>query len=97
MKRTALTGLFLTAALLGSPVFAADDLCGANLQTLKDAHTSASTNLSAETKAELEETMTAATAAQKAGDDKKCIELTTKELTSLKTGGDGNDGGNSSK
>ncbi|MFK3974733.1 hypothetical protein ACI2KS_28835 [Pseudomonas sp. NPDC087358] len=97
MKRTALTGLFLTAALLGSPVFAADDLCGANLQTLKDAHTSASTNLSAETKAELEETITAATAAQKAHDDKKCIELTTKELTSLKTGGDGTDGGNSSK
>ncbi|MCF5376664.1 hypothetical protein GIW00_28565, partial [Pseudomonas syringae] len=27
MKRTALTGLFLSAALLASPVFAADDLC----------------------------------------------------------------------
>ncbi|MFK3799860.1 hypothetical protein [Pseudomonas sp. NPDC088444] len=94
MKHTALTGLFLTAALLGSPVFAADDLCGANLQTLKDAHTSTSTNLSADTKDELEKTLTAATAAQKAGDDKKCIELTTKEITTLKTGGDGSDGGN---
>jgi hypothetical protein len=97
MKRTALTGLFLTAALLGSPVFAADDLCGANLQTLKDAHTSASTNLSADTKAELEKTMADATAAQKAGDDTKCIELTTKEITSLKTGGDGSDGSSASK
>lgn len=94
MKRTALTGLFLTAALLGSPVFAADDLCGANLQTLKDAHTSTSTNMSADAKDELEKTLTAATAAQKAGDDKKCIELTTKEITTLKTGGDGSDGGN---
>jgi len=94
MKRTALTGLFLTAALLGSPVFAADDLCGANLQTLKDAHTSTSTNMSADAKDELEKTLTSATAAQKAGDDKKCIELTTKEITTLKTGGDGSDGGN---
>jgi len=94
MKRTALTGLFLTAALMGSPVFAADDLCGANLQTLKDAHTSTSTNMSADSKEELEKTVAAATAAQKAGNDKECIELTTKEITSLKTGGDGSDGGN---
>jgi len=94
MKRTALTGLFLTAALLGSPVFAADDLCGANLQTLKDAHTSTSTNLSADSKQELEKTLTDATAAQKAGDEKKCVELTTKEITELKTGGDGSDGAN---
>ena len=93
MKRTALTGLFLTAALMGSPVFAADDLCGANLQTLKDAHTSTSTNLSADSKQELEKTMDAAKKAQAAGDDKKCIELTTKEITDLKTGGDGSDGG----
>ncbi|EPN04256.1 hypothetical protein A259_23496, partial [Pseudomonas syringae pv. actinidiae ICMP 19070] len=32
MMRTALTGLFLSAALLASPVFAADDLCGANIK-----------------------------------------------------------------
>lgn len=94
MKRTALTGLFLTAALLGSPVFAADDLCGANLQTLKDAHTSTSTNMSADSKKELEETLEKATAAQKAGNDKECISLTSKQITSLKTGGDGSDGGN---
>lgn len=97
MKRTALTGLFLTAALLGSPVFAADDLCGANLQTLKDAQTSSSTNLGVDTKDELAKTQAQAMAAQKAGDDKKCIELTTKAITELKTGGDGSDGGSTSK
>ncbi|NVL62777.1 hypothetical protein E0I00_29120 [Pseudomonas syringae pv. actinidiae] len=32
MMRTALTGLFLSAALLASPVFAADDLCGPRCQ-----------------------------------------------------------------
>ncbi len=92
MKRTALTGLFLTAALLGSPAFAADDLCGANLQTLKDTITSSGTNLSADTKAEVEKTQEAALAAQKAGDDKKCIELTTQAKTKLTNVGSGNEG-----
>jgi K+-transporting ATPase c subunit len=93
MKRTALTGLFLTAALMGSPVFAADDLCGANIASLKNAQASTSTNLGTDSKAELDKTVESATAAQKAGDEKKCIEITTKQITQLKTGGDGNDGG----
>lgn len=93
MKRTAITGLFLTAALMGSPVFAADDLCGANLQTLKDAQTSSSTNLSPDSKAELERTQEAAMKAKAAGDDKECIALTTKAITELKTTGSGSEGG----
>jgi hypothetical protein len=93
MKRTALTGLFLTAALMGSPVFAADDLCGANLQTLKDAQVSSGTNLSADTKAELEKTQAAAMKAKAAGDDKECIAITTKAITELKTTGSGSEGG----
>jgi K+-transporting ATPase c subunit len=92
MKRTALTGLFLTAALLGSPVFAADDLCGANLQTLKDAQMSSGTNLSPENKAMIEKTETNAKAAQAKGDEKTCIELTTKTITSLKGIGSGSEG-----
>ncbi|MCD5988650.1 MULTISPECIES: hypothetical protein [Pseudomonas syringae group] len=92
MKRTALTGLFLTAALLGSPAFAADDLCGANLQTLKDAHTSANANMSADTKAEIEKTQEDATKAQKAGDEKTCVELTTKTITKLKNTGSASEG-----
>lgn len=93
MKRTALTGLFLTAALMGSPVFAADDLCGANLQTLKDAYTSSGTNLSADSKAELEKSQEAAMKAKASGDDKECIAITTKQITALKTMGSGSEGG----
>lgn len=92
MKRTALTGLFLTAALLGSPVFAADDLCGTNLQTLKDAHTSSATNLSPDKKEEVERAMMAGEAAQKAGDEKKCIAETSKTIQELKTMGSGSEG-----
>lgn len=92
MKRTALTGLFFTAALLGSPVFAADDLCSANIQALKDAHTSSGTNLSPEDKTAIEKTMAAATAAKTAGNEKECIEITTKQITMLKNTGSGSEG-----
>ena len=37
MKRTALAGLFISAVMLASPVFAADDLCQINLQKINDA------------------------------------------------------------
>ncbi|MGV6396761.1 hypothetical protein ACTUVN_002199 [Pseudomonas caspiana] len=92
MKRTALTGLFLTAALLGSPVFAADDLCDANLQVLKDAHTSSATNMSADDKMEIEKTEKAAMAAKAAGNEKECIEITTKQITAMKNVGSGSEG-----
>jgi nitric oxide reductase large subunit len=93
MKRTALTGLFLTAALLGSPVFAAEDLCAANLQTLKDAQTSSNTAMDAAQQKELEKVQADAMTAQNANDDKKCIEITTKAITEMKTTGSGNQGG----
>ncbi|WP_268798025.1 hypothetical protein [Pseudomonas huanghezhanensis] len=92
MKRTALTGLFLTAALMGSPVFAADDLCGANLQALKDAHTSTSTNMSADSKDEMEKTIASGEKAKAAGNEKECISITTKAITQLKTMGSGSEG-----
>jgi hypothetical protein len=90
MKRTALTGLFLTVALLASPVFAAEDLCGANLQTIKD--DLASGNMAADQKMGLMETQKAAMAAHAAGDDKKCIELTTKAIDDVDQS-DAGDGG----
>ncbi|KTC12195.1 MULTISPECIES: hypothetical protein [Pseudomonas syringae group] len=92
MKRTALTGLFLSAALLASPVFAADDLCGANLQALKDAQTSSGTNLSPDVKEMLEKTEKDAMAAKKAGDEDKCVKLTTQAKTKLQNIGSGSEG-----
>ncbi|WP_213880591.1 hypothetical protein [Pseudomonas sp. dw_358] len=92
MKRTLISGLFITAALLASPVFAAEDLCGANLQTLKDAHTSSNTNLSTEQLKGIKKTENQAMKAHKAGDDKKCIEITTQAINSLKNTGSSSDG-----
>ncbi|MEE4373656.1 hypothetical protein V2L05_02515 [Pseudomonas alliivorans] len=92
MKRTALTGLFLSAALLASPVFAADDLCSANLQALKDAQTSSGTNLSPDVKEMIEKTEKDAMAAKAKGDEKKCVELTTQATTKLKNIGSGSEG-----
>lgn len=83
MKRTALTGLFLTAALLASPVFAADNLCDSNLQTIKDDLSGGATDMGDETMTELKETQKLAMAAKAAGNDKKCIELTEKALADV--------------
>ena len=80
MKRTALTGLFLTAALLACPAFAADDLCDANLQQIKDDLTTGATDMGDDTLMSLKEAQKEAMAAKEAGDNKKCIELTTKAL-----------------
>ncbi|KQQ67573.1 tmRNA [Pseudomonas sp. Leaf127] len=92
MKRTALTGLFFSAALLASPVFAADDLCDTNLQVLKDAQVSTNSNLSMDKKTALKTTHDEAAAAKAAGDEKKCIELTSKSISELKLIGSGSQG-----
>ena len=92
MKRTALTGLFFSAALLASPVFAADNLCDTNRQALKDAQVSTNTNLSMDNKAAIKAAHDEAAAAKAAGDEKKCIELTTKSITDLKQIGSGSQG-----
>lgn len=92
MKRTALTGLFLSAALLASPVFAADDLCSANIKTLENAQDSTNTNLSTGNKGMLETTVKNAKAAQAQKDEKKCIEITQKVITSMKNTGSGSEG-----
>ncbi|ALU62192.1 hypothetical protein [Pseudomonas syringae] len=92
MKRTALTGLFLSAALLASPVFAADNLCAANIKTIENAKISSSTNLSTENKKMLDDTVKNAKAAQAQNDENKCVEVTTKTITALKNTGSGSEG-----
>lgn len=82
MKRTAISGLFIAAALLASPAFAAEDLCAANLQKIKDAEamlTATSEGFDDAVKKEVED----AKAAQKGGDEKTCIALTSKILERL--------------
>lgn len=75
MKRTAITGLFLSAALLASPVFAAEDLCAINLQQIEDNMATAVATPEDQTKSYTDD-VSKAKAAQAAGDDKTCIEIT---------------------
>jgi outer membrane murein-binding lipoprotein Lpp len=73
MKRTALAGLLISAAMLASPVLAADNnLCTSKLQELKSKVNSlpASTN---HTTMEIKRLMSSAEASQAAGDDNKCV------------------------
>ncbi|MEO4012554.1 hypothetical protein [Pseudomonas rossensis] len=72
MKRTALAGLFMSAAMLASPVFAADnDLCTSKLQELKAKVTSLPAS-SDNTTMEIKRLLASAEASKASGDDKKC-------------------------
>ena len=82
MKRTAISGLFFAAALLASPVFAAEDLCTANLQKISDSMATAGA-----TPEGLDESIAKhvedAKKAQAAGNDKDCIAITSKVIERL--------------
>ena len=92
MKRSAIAGLFVTAAMLASPVFAADkDLCTSNIEQIKQVLASDPT--SAENSIDnIKESLKRAEDAQKAGDDKKCISETTKTLERIQTRNPANKG-----
>ena len=82
MKRTAISGLFLSAALLASPVFAADDLCASNLQKIDDMMATAgatSEGFDDSIKTDVDD----AKKAQAAGNDKDCIAITSKIIERL--------------
>ncbi|MET3456176.1 MULTISPECIES: hypothetical protein [Pseudomonas] len=87
MKRTALAGLFISAAMLASPVFADSqaDLCQINLQKIKDAKVSTE-QMSESMKTDIDATVGQATAEQAKGTEegsKNCISLTTQALQKL--------------
>jgi hypothetical protein len=83
MKHSAIAGLFISAAMLASPVFAADkDLCDAQVQKLDDAITTApavSENAMDNAKTALED----AKKAQASGNDKDCIEISGQMLEKI--------------
>ncbi|PMZ91901.1 MULTISPECIES: hypothetical protein [unclassified Pseudomonas] len=80
MKRTTLAGLFIAAALLASPVFAADNnLCTSKLQELKGKVNALPAN-SANTTMEIKRLMSSAEASQASGDDKKCVTEATQAM-----------------
>ncbi|KAF1024884.1 MAG: hypothetical protein GAK37_03001 [Pseudomonas sp.] len=85
MKRSALAGLFVTAAILASPAFAASsdkDLCQVNLDRINNGKALLATDTSGKS-GEIDTAASQAKAAQAAGDDKKCIEITAKAVQDL--------------
>lgn len=98
MKRTALAGLFISAVMLASPVFAAetvpakDDLCAINLQSIENAMATSgqtSENTADDIKAGYEKAMKE----QASGDDKACISTTTQLLQRIQDNNKGGDDG----
>lgn len=84
MKRSALAGLFITAAMLASPAFAAGDkdLCQINLDKINNGKALLATDTSGKS-GEIDTAVSQAKAAHAAGDDKHCIEITSKALQDL--------------
>lgn len=81
MKSTALAGLFISAALLASPVLAADNnLCTSKLQELKNKVTSLPAT-STNTAMEIKRLLSSAEASQASGDEKKCVTEATQGLS----------------
>jgi hypothetical protein len=87
MKRSALAGLFITATMLASPVFAAaqEDLCQINLQKIKDAKVSTEA-MSEQLSADVDASVQQATAEKAKGTEegtKNCISITTQAIQKL--------------
>lgn len=87
MKRTALAGLFISAAMLASPVFADSqaDLCQINLQKIKDAKVSTE-QMSESMKTDIDATIGTATAEHAKGTKEgteNCISLTNQAIQKL--------------
>ena len=91
MKRSALAGLFITAAMLASPAFAAGsdkDLCQINLDKLNNAKATLATDPTGKS-GEIDTIVSQAMAFHASGDDKQCIEVTNKALQDLQNSNKG--------
>ena len=85
MKRTALAGLFISAVMLASPVFAAEDLCQINLQKINDAVAS-SDEISSDLQDNIDSTVAQAKEEQSKGTKEgtqACVSLTNQVLQDI--------------
>ena len=88
MKRSAFAGLFICAAMLASPVFAATelpakgDLCAINLAKINDAMAT-SGQTSENTDTNLQNEIAKAKAYHESGKSKECIDVTSQVLQKL--------------
>lgn len=88
MKRATVAGLFITASLLTSPVFAADDLCAINIEKIQNMKPTTSQN--PDQTGKISAALAGAKASQAKGDNEDCIARTGKilnDLSNTKVGG----------
>jgi hypothetical protein len=93
MKRTTLTGLFIAAAFVASPVFAAEDLCAGNIKKIENEQATSSA-ATADGGVDYKASIAAAKKEQAAGDKKGCITTTTKTLSDIAKSKKGGAAGN---
>lgn len=81
MKSSALAGLFISAAVLASPVFADGDadLCKMNMNKINSEKAVLATDTSG-VNGQVEDALAQAKAAHDRGDDKQCVAHTTRAL-----------------
>ncbi|WP_448110306.1 hypothetical protein [Pseudomonas lini] len=88
MKRSVLLGLFVTASMLASPSFAAEDLCAVNLKTIENAKAQTPPEMADQ----VMESVTKAKADQAKGTKEgteDCIAETTKTIQAIQKSSDG--------
>ncbi|WP_339502636.1 hypothetical protein [Pseudomonas silesiensis] len=89
MKRSVLLSLFVTASLMASTSFAAEeDLCSTNLQTIENAKTQISPEMSDQVEASVKKAKAAHALGTKEGTE-DCIAETTQTIQTIQKSSDG--------
>ncbi|CAI8747224.1 TmRNA [Pseudomonas sp. IT-P253] len=88
MKRSVLFGLFVTASMMASASFAADDLCTVNLQAIANAKAQIPAEMSDQVEASVKQAKADQAKGTKQGTD-DCIAETTQTIQDLKNASKG--------
>ncbi|WPN49858.1 MULTISPECIES: hypothetical protein [unclassified Pseudomonas] len=89
MNRSVLLGLFVTASIMASPSFAAEDLCAVNIKTIENGKAQIPPDVAKQVDASLEKARADQAKGTKEGTD-DCIAETTQtiqDITNAKKGG----------
>ncbi|MFJ3372397.1 hypothetical protein [Pseudomonas sp. NPDC086251] len=88
MKRSVLLGLFVTASLMASTSFAAEDLCAVNLKTIENAKAQIPPEMTEQVMDSVEKAKADQAKGTKKGTD-DCIAETTQTIQSIQKTSDG--------
>ncbi|MGV8887429.1 MAG: hypothetical protein ACOH2P_05090 [Pseudomonas sp.] len=88
MKRSVLLGLFVTASLMASTSFAAEDLCAVNLKTIENAKTQIPPEMTEQVMDSVKQAKADHAKGTKQGTD-DCIAETTQTIQAIQKSSDG--------